>query len=154
MPLIDIWLLKFKQELESKFTSLTTQDSQFTFLPTYDIDIAWSYKNKGFVRSVAASLNRPSSIVKRIKVIAGKEKDPYDSYDWLKQLHEENNLQPIYFFLVAAENSEYDKNISPKKKALHQLIQSTATHAIIALNPSTQINTNTWCEKWCIEKAV
>ena len=142
VPLIDIWLLKFKQELESKFTSLTTQDSQFTFLPTYDIVIAWSYKNKGFVRSVAASLNRPSSIVKRIKVIAGKEKDPYDSYDWLKQLHEENNLQPIYFFLVAAENSEYDKNISPKKKALQQLIQSTAKQAIIALHPSTQSNTN------------
>lgn len=141
-PLIDIWLIEFKKVLQTKLTSLTTQDSQFNFLPTYDIDIAWSYKNKGFIRSLAASLNRPSSIIKRIKVIAGKEKDPYDSYDWQKQLHDQNNLQPIYFFLVAAENSEYDKNISPKKTALQQLIQSTAKQAIIALHPSTQSNTN------------
>lgn len=141
-PLIDIWLLKFRQELNSKFTNLKLQTSNFEFLPTYDIDIAWSYKYKGFIRSLAASVSKPSSIVKRIKVIAGKEKDPYDSYDWLKQLHDQNNLQPIYFFLVAAENSEYDKNISPKKKALQLLIQSTAKGAIIALHPSTQSNTN------------
>lgn len=141
-PLIDIWLLKFRQELNSKYTNLKLQTSNFEFLPTYDIDIAWSYKNKGFIRSLAASVSKPSSIVKRIKVIAGKEKDPYDSYDWLKQLHDQNNLQPIYFFLVAAENREYDKNISPKKKALQLLIQSTAKGAIIALHPSTQSNTN------------
>ncbi len=141
-PQVDIWLIEFNRVLQTKFTSLTTHHSQFTFLPTYDIDIAWSYKNKGFIRSFAASVSKPSSIVKRIKVIAGKEKDPYDSYDWLKQLHEENNLQPVYFFLVAAENSEYDKNISPEKKALQQLVQSTAKQAIIALHPSTQSNTN------------
>ena len=43
---------------------------------------------------------------------------------------------------LAAENSEYDKNISPKKNALLQLTRETANQGTIALHPSTQSNTN------------
>ncbi len=148
-PIIDIWLLKFAEVLQQKFSSFTTclpvgkvHHSPFTFLPTYDIDIAWSYQNKGFWRNLAASVNKPLSIPERLKVVLGNKKDPYDSYDWLVQLHQQYALQPLYFFLVAAENSEYDKNISPKKKALQQLTMETAKHGIIGLHPSTQSNTN------------
>lgn len=142
LPLIDIWMLNFKQHLESKFINLKLQTTNYKFLPTYDIDIAWSFKHKGFWRSVGASLSRPSSITRRLKVLSGKEKDPFDCYDWLQQLHQQYALQPVYFFLVAAENKGYDKNISPKKKALQQLIQSTAKQATIALHPSAQSNTS------------
>jgi hypothetical protein len=75
-------------------------------------------------------------------VLSGKEDDSYDSYAWLQQLHEQCELKPIYFFLLAKHNSEYDKNISPAKTALQQLIRSTTTHANIALHPSTQSVTN------------
>lgn len=141
-PLIDIWLTEFSRAFKLKFTSFKLPAANFNFLPTYDIDIAWSYKHKGFIRNIVSSLNKPSSIAERISVLTGKQKDPYDAYEWLEKFHEANNLEPIFFFLVAAENSEYDKNISPGKKALQQLIQSTAKQAGIALHPSTQSNTN------------
>lgn len=140
-PLIDIWLLKFKQVLTTKFTSIKLQTTNFEFLPTYDIDIAWSYKNKGFWRNIAASVQHPSTIPQRLSVLFGNKKDPYDAYDWLQQLHQQHALQPIYFFLAAEENSEYDKNISPKKKAMLQLTRDTAEQAVIALHPSVQTNT-------------
>lgn len=141
-PLIDIWLLKFKQVLETKYTTIKLQTTNFEFLPTYDIDIAWSYKNKGLWRNVAASIKHPSTIPQRLSVLFGNGKDPYDSYDWLQKLHEQYELQPIYFFLVAAENSAYDKNISPRKKAMLQLTREISKQGIIALHPSTESNVN------------
>ncbi len=141
-PLIDTWLIEFGKQLQLQFPSFTIHHSPFTFLPTYDIDIAWSYKNKGFWRNVAASINHPSTIPQRLNVLFGNKKDPYDSYDWLYQLHQQYALKPIFFFLVAAETSEYDKNISPKKKAMLQLTREISKQGTIALHPSTQSNTN------------
>jgi hypothetical protein len=141
-PIIDVWLMKLEAKLKEYNSSLITHHSSFRFLPTYDIDIAWSYKHKGWVRSIAAAIFQPSTITKRLRVFSGKEKDPFDSYDWLQQLHEQYALEPIYFFLLAQRNSEYDKNISPKKTALQQLISSTAAKATVALHPSTQSTVN------------
>ncbi len=141
-PIIDVWLMKFEAKLKDHNSSLITHRSSFRFLPTYDIDIAWSYKHKGWLRSIAAAIAHPSTIAKRLGVFSGKEKDPYDSYDRLQQLHDQHALQPIYFFLLAERNSEYDKNISPKKTALQQLIRSTAAKATVALHPSTESAVN------------
>lgn len=141
-PLVDIWLIEFAQQLQLKYSSLTIHHSSFNFVPTYDIDIAWSYKHKGFWRSVGASLNHPSSIPKRLRVMNGKEKDPFDSYNWINELHEQYALHPIFFFLAARHKSEYDKNISPAKLPLQQLIRSSAEKAIIGLHPSVQSNVN------------
>ncbi|MEJ8841077.1 polysaccharide deacetylase family protein [Lacibacter sp. H375] len=141
-PIIDVWLMKLEAKLKEHNSSLITHHSSFRFLPTYDIDIAWSYKHKGWLRSIAAAITHPSTITKRLHVFSGKEKDPFDSYDWLQQLHEQYALEPIYFFLLAERNSEYDKNILPKKTALRQLIHSTAAKAEVALHPSKQSAVN------------
>jgi hypothetical protein len=148
-PLVDIWMIDLGKRLQSKFSSLITHHSSFIthhssfiFLPTYDIDIAWSYKHKGFWRNVGALLSHPSTITKRISVLSGKAKDPFDSYEWIHELHQQHALDSIYFFLVAREQSEYDKNISPAKPALQQLIRSVASNATIGLHPSVQSNVN------------
>lgn len=160
-PLIDIWLMKFVEKLQERFSSFTICHSSFTFFPTYDIDIAWSYKHKGLFKTLATAFAHPSSLMKRVKVLSAKEADPYDSYAWQQQLHEQYELKPIYFFLLATRNSEYDKNISPKNNALQQLIRSTAAHANIALHPSTQSATNEMLLKqeketlqWICRKAI
>ena len=114
-PLIDVWLLKFKQVLEMKYPAYNLKHTTYNFLPTYDIDIAWSYKNKGFWRNIAASVNHPLSIAERLKVVMGNKKDPYDSYDWLLQLHQQYALQPMYFFLVAAEPRAPAANPCPRR---------------------------------------
>lgn len=139
-PLIDTWLLHFVEVLKSKFSDFKLQTSNFKFLPTYNIDIAWSYKHKGLWRSIAASIKNTKSISHRIKVMQGKEKDPFDSYEWMNELHKQHELKPVYFFLLAEENSRYDKNILPKQKALQQLVYSTAQQYSIGLHPSTKSN--------------
>lgn len=140
-PVVDIWINEFRNELSNRFPDINYQLSSFNFLPTYDIDIAWRFKNKGFWRNLAAAVSKPSTILQRLKVVSGKAKDPFDCYDWLHQFHNINGLKPIYFFLVAKEKGELDKNCSPKKKALQQLIQQRKQMADVGLHPSVLSNT-------------
>ncbi len=140
-PLVDIWVSKFRNELSNRFPTINCKLSTIKFIPTYDIDIAWSFKHKGFWRNLAASLMKPSTILQRVKVLSGKAKDPFDSFDWLTQFHSINKLKPIFFFLVAKERNELDKNILPNKIELQQLIQQTKQAVEIGLHPSVQSNT-------------
>lgn len=141
LPLISIWLEDFKNVLKKKFTALTIHHSPFAFQPTYDIDEAFAFKNKelsgiagGFARSL---VNGEWSILnERLKVLRGNAKDPYDAYEWMDQLHEKNNLTPLYFFHVATEKGKYDKNISPSHPAMQQLIKQHAEKYSIGIHPS------------------
>ena len=61
LPLINIWIEDFKNCLQLKFPSLTTHlpiaiGTPFTFLPTYDIDEAYSYKYKQWWRTMGGLL--------------------------------------------------------------------------------------------------
>ena len=72
----------------------------------------------------------------RINVLNGKQKDPFDTYGWLNQLHQQYNLKPYYFFLLAERTSRYDKNISPRQKALQALIGDHLIRYPVAIHPS------------------
>ena len=74
--------------------------------------------------------------MERLHVLNGKQKDPFDTYGWLNQLHQQHNLKPYYFFLLAEKTSRYDKNISPRQKALQALISDHLIRYPVAIHPS------------------
>ena len=136
LPLINIWIKDFALHLKNKFTGLSFQLPTFNFLPTYDIDIAFSYKHKGFIRNLGGFLRAPS--VERIMVLLGLQKDPFDCYRWLEELRNENNLHPVCFFLMAEKNGRYDKNILPHKNTIWALVKKLADNNSIGIHPSWQ----------------
>jgi hypothetical protein len=144
LPLINIWLIDFAESLKTKFppgslrTILNFQAPTFNFLPTYDIDIAYSYKHKGLLRNTGGFIKSPS--LQRIKVLSGGLKDPFDCYDWLNHLHKQYDLDPVYFFLVAEKNGKFDKNILPHTDAMWHLVKKHAAHYKIGIHPSWQSN--------------
>lgn len=139
-PLINIWLQDFLKKLQVIFPAMPFHLPDFNFKPTYDIDIAWSYKNKGLLRNIGGFIRHPS--MERLSVLAGLQKDPFNCYEYLNQLHHENKLEPIYFFLVATSRSQYDKNISPYTNSMWQLIRFHAKKYDIGLHPSFKSNDN------------
>ena len=141
LPLINIWVKDFAKKLKEKFSMLNFQQSIFNFKPTYDIDIAYSYKHKGLLRNVGGFLKSPS--LERIKVLTGNLKDPFDCYDWLNDLHKKYQLEPIYFFLLAEKNGKFDKNILPHKDTMWQLIKKHTALYEIGIHPSWQSITKT-----------
>ena len=141
LPLINIWLQDFKKSITAKFPELTTHNSRLTFLSTYDIDIAWSYKHKGWRRNFGGILRSLSKgdwaeVKERINVLKGKQKDPFDAYDWMNKLHEQYNIKPHYFFLVPEKRGKYDKNISPVSKAMQRLIKDHTSSYPVGIHPS------------------
>lgn len=140
-PLINTWWTYFTQQVQEKLTVQIAGKNQFTFLPTYDIDIAWSYKNKGFRRNLGGWCKdllqgKFSLLSKRIAVLRGKQKDPFDAYGWLHQLHEQHRLKPYYFFLLAHHRTQYEKNISPDNKQLIALISDHLIRYPVGIHPS------------------
>ena len=136
LPLINIWIESFKERLSSNFPELSFKPKSFSYLPTYDIDIAWSYKEKGLLRNVGGFIKSPT--IERLSVWLTGKKDPYDSYNFIDDLHRRYNLKPLYFFLVAKKNSLYDKNILPNNEAMQQLIKTHAAQYTIGIHPSWQ----------------
>jgi hypothetical protein len=54
----------------------------------------------------------------------------------MDRLHEQYNLHPAYFFLVAREKGKYDKNIDATNQEYQQLVQSISSKYIVGLHPS------------------
>ena len=143
LPLVNIWLNDFRTYLLKKFPSVKCRANEFLFLPTYDIDMAWSYKHKGWWRTLAG-VSRSffkgewSQIKERVSTLRGKQKDPYDAYGWMNHLHEQYKQRPYYFFLLASSTGKYDKNISPGKQAMRDLIADHMIRYPVGIHPSWQ----------------
>jgi hypothetical protein len=143
VPLINIWLKEFSQILLQTFPAFSLQPSAFSFLPTYDIDMGWSYLNKGWLRNTGGFIKSMlkgewAMVRERASVLQGKQKDPFDIYKWLNELHKESPLKPLYFFLVAQSNKGYDKNNSPTNYNYQQLIKNHAADYHLGIHPSWQ----------------
>lgn len=142
IPLVNFWWNDFKNAYRDRFSTFNSPSPQaFTFLPTYDIDIAWSYKSKGWQRNLGGFLKSAfrgdwKQNTDRISVLRKKSRDPYDCYGWLNKLHENYRLKPYYFFLVADKKGKYDRNISPSRPELQELIRDHFIRYPIGLHPS------------------
>ncbi len=140
-PLINIWLEDFRKIIEQSFPGIQIPATQFKFIPTYDIDIAWSYRNKGFLRNAggfAKSIIKKewTKIKERANVISKKRKDPFDSYDWMDEVHAKFSLKPVYFFHVGQKINSFDKNISITNTEFRDMIKNSAAQYTIGLHPS------------------
>jgi hypothetical protein len=140
-PLINSWLKDFAVALTGDNSFLSHK--AFSFLPTYDIDEAYSFKYKqwwrsrgGAIKDLLRSNTKRAAI--RKKVLSGELADPFDSYNWMDNLHRKHILHPHYFFLVAGKTSKYDRNILPDQPAMQQLVADHASLYSLGLHPSWQ----------------
>jgi hypothetical protein len=143
LPLINLWIQKFQKLLQQKFPSSIIHLSAFTFLPTYDIDIAYAYRNHPFLKNtfgLSKDLGTANfkSYFQRFFAMLGIGSDPFDTYEWIDALHSKYNLSPYYFFLLAEKRKEYDKNLSPHTNAMRQLIKQHSTKYETGIHPSWQ----------------
>ena len=139
-PLVDEWVNLFIKKLINYFPTLLIRTQAFEFTPTYDIDIAWSYLQKGWLRNIGGALRYTETALERLRVLTGTQKDPFDCYDELDRLHEKINVKPIFFFPVGTKRSSLDKHISPYKKSYRKLIQRVAQKADVGIHPSIYSN--------------
>ncbi len=146
LPVLDIWLNKFKEKLKQRFPQLRFKAISYQFKPTYDVDYAWAYRNKGFLRTIAGYLKDvakrdKASLSLRWSVQKGYQEDPFFTFPWLDKLHEKHQLQPSFFFLLS-DYSKYDKNIHWEHPSMKKLIQDLAFRSEIGIHPSYYTHNN------------
>lgn len=152
-PVVNTWIKYFKRVLFERFPALQFQTLVFRAIVTYDIDIAYSFKAKGFVRSAGATakdllkLNFKNAY-ERVTFIF-KWKDPWDVYDSLEDIIKINKLNSIFFFLMG-DYSTYDKNIHHAHPEMTRLIKKISAFSEIGIHPSYRSTAKP--EKIVIEK--
>jgi hypothetical protein len=141
IPLVHIWLEAFRGVLVAADPSFPTATPPFSFEPTYDIDMAWSFRGKGVWRNAGGLLRslaggRIADAKHRLRVLRGAVDDPFDCFGLLDRLHGRHGLQPHYFFHVGTKRNRYDKSLPLHLPAMQKLVRDTGTKAAIGLHPS------------------
>ncbi len=139
-PLADEWVRAFRKLMQAE-SGHAIPALPFVFRPTYDIDMAYSHLHKGVGRIVGAYMRAlikgdVRQISERTQVLKNKQKDPYDSFRWLRQLHREYDVKPLYFVLAAHKTTAFDKNIHPQHPAMIRVIKNLAKDGAIGSHPS------------------
>lgn len=142
LPLIELWVQKLLKILNVKRTS------SFHYLPSYDIDQAWSWKHKGFLRNLGGWMvdiltGKISQGIERLHVLWFGKQDPFFAFEWMDAFHQKYSIKPIYFFLVGKKNGKFDKHILPDKPEMKSLILTYADNS--GLHPSWAAHKNDGC---------
>jgi len=143
LPLVNLWITELYKEC---FPAFAYKKPPFIFVPTYDVDIAWSYLHRpvwtnvlGFYRDLLRG--DFDKVVERGNVYSGWKKDPFDTFNWLDALHDRLGLQPVYFLLMILRRGPYDKNLPARSKALQKLYARLSERYAVGLHPSWQSGT-------------
>ena len=143
-PLVNQYVITLSEKLKARFPDLDMSFPTYRFQPTFDIDNAWLYRNKGFLRNAGGFLKDILSgnfekVKNRADILRGAIDDPYFTFDYIQKLHQEYGLSPVVFWLLG-DLGKYDKNISWKNKALQQLVQTFAKQYKVGIHPSYRSN--------------
>lgn len=143
-PIVDIWSLKLWHELKGKHPDLTRQQKSYSFIPTVDVDSAFAYRSKGLVRTlggIAKDLwaRDLSNLGHRLRVVVTRTHDPYDTYDEFIDMHANQDVRGIFFFLMA-DYGHNDKNVPHSSLAFHKRIKHIADYHDVGIHPGYMSN--------------
>jgi hypothetical protein len=139
LPLINIWANQLRLLLNARF-NLSIQKAPYTFTPTLDIDQAYYYHHKPFVRNILGFARQVykgqwTGAAKRAKVMLGLQQDPNDTFQYQTKTHKQYGVQATYFFHVgdAGPHDPYPLYHLP---AVSSIIQSLSSTNLVGIHPS------------------
>lgn len=143
-PIVNQWIIEINERLNRLFPELKTSLPTYQFQPSFDIDMPWKYKHKGFLRTMGGFAKdivtgHFGEVSNRLKILRGVKTDPDFTFDYILQLHKTAQRQPIFFFLLG-DHAEFDKNPDVRNKAFQKLIHSLASAYRVGLHPSYRSN--------------
>lgn len=129
-PMVNYYALVLEGLLNRHYPTLPTRRHPFKYMATVDIDIAYSYLHKGFKRGAGAFMrsfmfSEFAEMRRRVLVLMGKMKDPYDTYEYFLGVLKKYNIDTRIFFLLG-DGSRFDKNTPHCKLPFRQLVKEIA----------------------------
>lgn len=145
-PLINQWAQLICNLISDKYPDFKFIKKNYRYILTFDIDIAYAHKNKGFLRSLLSYLKllkhfQFKEMLIRFKTMMGRIKDDFDNFDYMIEIQEKYNLKAIYFFLLG-DLGHYDKNLSHLNLKFQSLIKHISDYADVGIHSSYASNKN------------
>jgi len=139
-PIVNIYANEFKKIIHSFFPFYQFPTVHSKFEVTFDIDNAFCYKQKGFLRSTVSVIEdlvrfRFKNISDRFATLLNIMPDPYDTYKKQVEINDRYKLKPLYFFLLG-DFGGHDKNVSYNNRTYRNLIKRMDEKYEVALHPS------------------
>ncbi len=144
--IVDRWVNQLRQQLLERWPDLPLRKPVYQFIPTIDIDQLYAYRQKSWVR-IAGGLfselrhGRWQSFRQRLRVLSGTQADPFDTYHWLNQQHQEHGAEPVYFMLMG-DYGQLDNAHNPRNEHFREHIRTLADRNRIGLHPSVRSTEN------------
>jgi hypothetical protein len=140
LPVVDKLSESLYKWLRKLYPSLIHQVAEPKALLTFDIDIAYAFKARPFLRQAGAILKDFSSFNfqnfnRRLAVLTGKLKDPFDVYDYLEELAYHTEI-PLLFFFHVRSGGKYDRSVHTEHKDFVKLVKRISEFAITGIHPS------------------
>jgi len=152
-PVVNIWTELLLNELKLLYPDLTFEKPAFKYIPSVDVDSVYMYRSKGLFRTIGGFVRDLTKkdwvgVKKRIRVIFGKDKDPWFCFEEINKLHKKYSFSAYYFFLVGRFGN-LDRNISPSRQSVKNLIRELVKDYTIGIHNSYRGNSKpkTWSKE-------
>jgi hypothetical protein len=143
-PLVNVHVNTLAEYLKDAFPTIQLKRPTYAFQPTFDIDMAWLYRNKGFLRTTSGFLKdflkgKFEGIKERMDVLKGDAGDPIHNFDYIRKIHNDFGKNFRVFWLLG-DLGKFDKNIAWTKPDFQALIRSFAHDFTVGIHPSYRSN--------------
>lgn len=142
IPIVDHWAALIRNVILSQYPSEHIDPKVYEFEQTIDVDAAYCYRHKGLPRTIMGALRdgmvaHDSKLIKqRLQVLRHKERDPFDTFDYILSFKEKHKSMKIIFFVLLGDYSNFDKPISYNNSEFRNLIQHIGDYAKVGIHPS------------------
>ncbi len=138
LPVVNIWIRRMAGAMEKKFTGLKLRLPRYHFMPGIDIDTAWQIKNKTLSRTYGGLLKcflklDFNEISKRLKILYGNATDPGDSFEFIQNAHEKDDLR---IFLLAGDGGKFNLNNPVDNEDWQSLVKKLSGSFSTGMHPS------------------
>lgn len=139
-PIVNIWAEFLQLKLKEKYPSIEFVKKSFEFLNTIDVDYAYAYKEKGFIRTLGGLgkdffKGNLTEFSNRLRSSLGLLPDPFNTFKFILDLNKKHGFKSAFFFHVG-DYDVNDKSIPIGSNKLQSLIKEVNDYAEIGLHPS------------------
>ncbi|GLU43825.1 polysaccharide deacetylase family protein [Allomuricauda sp. NBRC 101325] len=145
-PVVDLWAFKLLTALKARFPKLESKEKDYQFTSIINVTTSHAFAMRGIARTLGGLFVdignfKFRNIVRRFAVLFGIQKDPYDNFFELVEIHKKFPIKSMFFFQFA-KHSAHDKNVSTNNNKFRFLIKSIADYSIVSLSTSFMSSSN------------
>lgn len=139
-PVVHEWAALLLEAIKKIYPSLQGHPECYRYLPTIDIDHAYAYLARPLIRTTAGAARdlihgRWHELVQRMQALTGMKTDPYDNYQFIREVHRSYEQQVLWFILFANYGGN-DNNIPTGSKPMERLLRELDSEKKVGIHPS------------------